>query len=179
MRHLVVVALVALAGCGTPESVRETNYLNGEAAKWIVSFSPQPEVKRAASTIADGSLQIERKLGAPEERPEYTPEKHEAVVKQAKDDLDQQEAVKGAITGWFQNLITKGADLILPGAGGFLVAAWLWLRKKLAFDKLKAGAAPIVKVLDAHPEIQDKVAAYAGKIGAAGVVKSAVDFLKK
>lgn len=174
-----ILALCFLCGCGTPESVRETNYLNGEAAKWIVGVTDQPEVKRAATTIAAGTEQVERKLGAPEVLPVYTPEEHEKKVAQAKSDLDSQEAVKKGISDWFQSLFVKGADLILPGLGGALLGAYFWLRKKIQFDALKKGAAPIVKIVDSHPEIQEKIAAYAGKIGAAGVVKSAVDFLKK
>lgn len=180
MRPLVVVALAALAGCGTPESVRETNYLNGEAARWIVGVTDQPEVKRAATTIAAGTEQVERKLGSPEVRPVYTPEGHEKAVEKAKADLDAQEAVKKGIGGFFENLVTKGADLLIPGLGGTLLGAYFWLRKKLQFDKLRAGLAPVVKVVDKLPqEVQDKIADYAVKIGAGAAVKSAVDYLKK
>lgn len=177
---LWTLALAALlVGCGTPESVKETNYLDGKAAHWIAGVTDQPEVKRAALTIEAGSDQIGRKLGEPETKPEYTPETHEKIVAQAKDDIDRQESVKSAITGWFQNAVTKVADLVLPGLGGALLGAFFWLRKKLSFDALKAGTAPIVKVIDDHPDIAKKVMDYSSGIGLGGPVKAAVDFLKK
>ena len=37
----------------------------------------------------------------------------------------------------------------------------------------------IVKIVDEHPEIAEKVAVYAGKIGLGAPVKAAVDLLKK
>lgn len=183
MKRFIAVYFAAVlftsCGCGIPESVRETNYLNGEAARWIVGVTVQPEVKRAATTIAAGTDQVERKLGEPEVKPIYTPETHEKTVAQAKDDIDRQESVKSAITGWFQSAVTKVADLVLPGAGGMLIGAFFWLRKKLAFDNLKAGTVPIVKIVNDHPEVADKIMDYAGKIGVGAPVKAAVDLLKK
>lgn len=176
---LGLCACLFAGACGTPESVRETNYLNGEAARWIVEASPDPAIDRAATTIAAGSDQIARKLGEPEERPAYTAEVHEAKVAAAKSDLDSQEAVKRGITGWIEGMVTKVADFALPGLGGILVGAWAWLRKNAQYDKLKKGAGAIVKTVSKIPGAEDAVAAYAQKIGAADVVKSTVDMLKK
>lgn len=175
-----VLALCCLfVGCGTPESVRETNYLNGEAARWIAETSPDPAIDRAAGSIAAGSDQIARKLGEPEERPAYTPETHEATVEKAKSDLDAQEAVKRGIGGFIENLVTKGADLILPGAGGFLVGAFLWIRKRLQFDKLKEGAKIVVRAGEKIPAVKEATAALASKLGVGKQVDEIVQNLLK
>lgn len=179
MKKFVFGILVFLAGCGTPESVKRTNYFDGQAAKWIEAHSTDPAVRRAAATIAAGCEQIARKLGHPEETPAYTPETHEATVAQAKSDLDQQEAITKGITGWVERAVTKVADWVWPGLGGLLTGAWFWLRKKAQYDKLKEGAAPIVKVVDEHPEIAKKIMEYATGIGVGKPVKAAVDLLKK
>ena len=174
----ILIGFVVLAGCGTPQSLLATNSLNGDAARWIAATSPDPAIDDAATTIALGSDQIARKLGEPDQKPVYTPEAHKAAVAQAKTDLDQQEAVKKGITGWFQSAVTKFADIVWPGLGGILMGAFFWLRKKTQFDNLKAGTAPIVKVLEDHPDVTEKIMNYAGKIGVGAPVKAAVDMLK-
>lgn len=183
MKRLIAVyfavVLFTSCGCGTPESVREANYLNGEAAKWIVETSTDPAIDRAASTIAAGTVQIERKLGEPEERPVYTPETHEATVEKAKSDLDQQEAVKKGIAGFLENIVTKGADFIWPGLGGTLVGAFFWLRKKLQFDKLKSTAQVIVRAGEKVPAMKEATSALAGKLGVGKQVDDVVQGLLK
>jgi hypothetical protein len=174
-----LLAVVILAGCGTPESLKETNYLNGEAAKWIVEASPDPAIDRAASSIVAGSAQIERKLGEPELRPVYTAETHEKKVAEAKDDLDKQEVVKHAITGWIETAVTKAGDLIWPGLGGLLLGAWAWVRKKTQYDKLKAGAQVVVRAGEKIPAMKEATAALAGKLGVGKQVDDVVQGLLK
>jgi len=182
---LWTLALAALlCGCGTPESVKETNYLNGEAARWIVEASPDPAIDRAATTIAAGSAQIERKLGEPEAKPIYTPETHEKTVAQAKQDIDDQEAVKKGITGWIEGMVTKLADFILPGVGGILVGAWAWLRKNAQYDKLKKSAGIVVETINKLPDgmsktVKGAVETAAAKVGAGDLVKASVKMLEK
>lgn len=172
------VCLLLLMGCGTPDSVKRTNYLNGEAAKWIADKSLDPAIDRAATTIAAGTDQIARKLGEPEERPAYTPEVHEATVAQAKQDIDTQEAVKKGITGWIEKAVTNVADFVWPGLGGILMGAFFWLRKSAQYDKLKKGASVIVRAVEKIPAAKDAVSALASKVGAGEAVDSIVKAVK-
>lgn len=174
-----LLALMLLVGCGTPESLRETNYLNGEAARWIVEASPDPAIDRAAGTIAAGTDQIARKLGEPEVKPAYTPDVHDATVEKSKADLDAQEAVKRGIGGFFENIVTKGADLLWPGLGGTLIGAFFWLKKKLQFDKLKAGAQVVVRAGEKIPAVKEATAALASKLGVGKQVDDVVQNLLK
>lgn len=176
-RYLVVMACVALASCGTPDSVKRTNALDGKAARWIADRSEDPAVDRAAKSIEDGSLVIAREIGVPEVDPVYTPEAHEAAVVQANADLDSQEAVKKGISGFIQNIVTKGADLLWPGLGGTLLGAFFWLRKKLQFDKLKAGAQVVVRASEKIPAVKEATAALASKLGVGKQVDDVVQGL--
>jgi nitrogen fixation-related uncharacterized protein len=198
---LLPFLMIFVAGCGTPESVLQTNRLDGDAARAIaydaqaietvaVSLevvAPQAaqalhelatRLRTAALNIAEGSALIERKLGSPQNPIPYTAEAHHATIVQGNKDVDAQEAVGKGITGWIQSAVTKVADLVWPGLGGILMGAFFWLRKKTQYDNLKAGTAPIVKVLEDHPDIQTKIMDYAGKIGVGAPVKAAVDLLK-
>jgi len=174
-----VFLVLMLGGCGTPNSVKQTNFLNGEAARWIVETSPDPAIDRAATTIAAGSDQIARKLGDPEERPVYTPEVHEKTVDQAKDDIDQQEAVKKGITGWIEKAVGTVADIIYPGLGGILMGAFFWLRKNAQYDKLKKGTDVIVRAVEKVPGAKDAVSALATKVGAGSLVDAVVKSVAK
>lgn len=180
MRILVPFAFViALAGCGIPESVRVTNALDRDAANWIADKSPDPAIDRAAKAIADGSTLIARKIGEPEIPVAYTPEAHEQAVAQGNKDVDAQEAVKKGIGGFLSGLLTKVADFAIPGAGGALLGAFLWIRKNLQFNRLKAGIAPIIATIEKMPAVKTAVADYAGKIGAGAAVKAVVDISQK
>lgn len=174
-----LLALMLLVGCGTPESLRETNYLNAEAARWIAEASPDPAIDRAAGSIAAGSEQIARKIGEPEVKPAYTPDVHDATVAKSKADLDAQEAVKRGIGGFFENIVTKGADLLWPGLGGTLIGAFFWLKKKLQFDKLKAGAQVVVRAAEKIPAVKEATAALASKLGVGKQVDDVVQNLLK
>ena len=179
MRYGILGVIVILAGCGTPESVRETNYLNGEAARWIVEASPDPAIDRAATTIAAGSDQIARKLGEPELKPIYTPETHEKTVEKAKSDIDQQEAVQRGISGFFESIIKKVGDGIWPGLGAAAIGAFFWLRKNLQFNKLKQGAQIVVRAGEKIPAMKEATAALAGKLGVGKQVDDVVQNLLK
>lgn len=175
-----VLALCCLfVGCGTPESVRETNYLNGEAARWIVETSPDPAIDRAATTIAAGSDQIKRKLGEPEVLPVYTPEEHEKKVADAKKDLDDQDAVKNGITKFFEDAVTAVGNKIWPGLGGIALGAFFWIRKNLQYNKLKAGAQIVVRAGEKIPAVKEATAALASKLGVGKQVDDIVQGLLK
>ena len=180
MRLFMLFAVLALSSCGIPNTVKEANFYNAEAAKHIALVSADSGVKEEAGNIVAGSALIARKIGDPEVTPApYTPKQHAATNDAGNKDVDAQESVKKGISGFFTNLVTKGADLLIPGAGGFLVAAFFWVKKALNFNKLKAGLIPIVDTVERHPEIKAKIAEYAGKIGAGDVVKAAVDLAQK
>lgn len=189
-----VLISATLAGCGTPESVKQGNSWIPDAvddikaeAEATLSLPTLPQearprleaIKTTADTIKGAAKATERKIGAPEEPKPYSRDEHAAVVVQANKDLDQQEAVKKGIGGFIENIVTKGADLLWPGLGGMVVGAWFWIRKKIAFDKFRAGVAPIVSTIEKHPDVKAKVAEYASKIGAGGAVKAVVDSMSK
>jgi len=179
IKAMFVGLLLLVTGCGTPESVRQTNRLNADAARWIADTSPDPGIDRAAKDIADGSLLIERKLGAPEQPLPYSAEVHEGAIVQGNKDVDAQEAIGKGISDWISTAVTKVADFVWPGLGGLLAGAFFWLRKNTQFDKLKAGVAPIIATIEKMPDVKAAVASYAGKIGAGAAVKAVVDSVAK
>lgn len=178
-RVLPLAILLLLAGGCVPESVRQTNRLNADAARWIAETAPDAGVDRAARTIADGSAVIERTLGAPETPISYTPEAHEATVKRADADAAAQQAVGAAISGWVEETVKTVANYVLPGAGGLLVGLWAWLRTSRALQTVKQGAAVIVNAVEKLPEAKLAVSAAASRVGASAVVDSLVQALKR
>jgi nitrogen fixation-related uncharacterized protein len=201
-----VALCVILTGCGTPESVRQSNAFNIEAGSDIVQVASElnalaetltissppvaaslkaiaAHLKAVGENIREGSKQIERKLGAPENPQVYSVEKHAQTNAEAKKDIDDQEAVKKGITGWIEGAVKKVGDTLWPGLGGMAIGAFFWLRKNLQFNELKRGASVVIDTVNKLPPdmaktVKGAVETAASKVGAGELVKGMVKKLE-
>ena len=191
------VVLFTSCGCGVPESVRQANSFNIDAGVDLLAVADQLDaiaasmevsappaaasihalaahLREVATNVRDGAKLVARKIGDPENPLPYTPAAHRQAIDQGNKDVDAQEAVKKGISGFFQNAVEWVGNKIWPGLGGLAIGGFLWLRKHLQFNALKAGIGPIVRVIEDHPQVKTAVADFAGKMGAGKAVDAVV-----
>lgn len=193
---LLMLTALVFSGCGAPETLKETNRLDADAARQqqrdaddmdklataLETVQPQAAadlhamaraVRTSAKNIEDGSLAIERYNGPPANPVPYTPEAHTATIVKANTDLDQREKIQQGIETFFTKTVAAVADKAVPGAGVVLagIATWAFL----AYRKMKNAFTTVASQVEDHPEMKTKIANYAAKIGMGSTVKWAVD----
>lgn len=193
---LTLAAALAFTGCGTPESLRQTNRLDADAARQLqtdagdvekvatILETVQPQAAAglhslaaamlaAAKNIENGSLAIERYNGPPDNPVPYTIQAHTDTVVKANADLDNREKIQQAVEGFFTKTLGALADKAVPGAGIIITGVAVWALN--AYRKMKTAFKTVAAKVEDHPGLKGAIALYAGQIGEGKTVKWAVD----
>jgi hypothetical protein len=193
---LLILTALVFAGCGAPETLKETNRLNADAARQqqadaeaidrlataLEQAQPQAAadlhalaaaIRTAGKNIEAGSAVIERYEGPPANPVPYTPTAHTATIVKANTDLDQREKIQQGIETFFTKTLGSLADKAVPGAGVLITGVALWALN--AYRKMKTAFKTVANKVEDNPELKGQIAQYASHIGEAATVKWAVD----
>ena len=132
MRSIAILAMLFLAGCGATEATRRVNYLNGEAAGWIVEHTKEPGVVEAATNIKAGSVVLAAEIGEPDVKPEYSASAHKSEIEVAAREIQNKGNIIDGIWSFAQTAAGKVSALVGLGALGVTVVGWLRSASKSA-----------------------------------------------